>query len=101
MSEPTKQFIVSLTEALDHLGTTYGPFPSVDAAEAWLKKHGFLDDPEDFWVHRILELQPELPQDFIDDLAKDKKANEEHLQRQAGFAAKMQRLRNIQNGTSP
>lgn len=100
MSEPTKQFIVSLTEAFDHLDVTFGPFPSVDAAEAWLKKHGFLDEPDDFWTHRILKLQPELDQDFIDTLAADKKANEEHLQRQAVLAAKMQRLRNIQNGTS-
>ena len=81
MSEPTKQFIVSLNRTVDHLDTTYGPFPSVDAAEEWLKGHGFLDDPEDFWVHRILELQPELSQDFINDLAADKKANAELIQR--------------------
>jgi len=93
MSEPTKQYIVSLTEAFDPLDVTFGPFPSVDAAEAWLKGHGFLDDPEDFWVHRILELQPELPQDFIDDLAKDKKANVEVMQRRIEAEDRMERLK--------
>lgn len=81
MSEPTKQYIVSLTGTVLTLDITYGPFPSIVAAEAWLERHGFLDDPEDFWVHRILELQPELSQDFINDLAADKKANAELIQR--------------------
>jgi len=86
-------YIISLNRTVDHLDTTYGPFPSVDAAEAWLKGHGFLDDPEDFWVHRILELQPELPQDFIDGLAADKKANAELIQRRTEAEDRMERLK--------
>lgn len=76
-----KQFIVCLDRTVEHLDTTYGPFPSIDAAEEWLKGHGFHDEiPAGTWPF-ILELQPELDQDFIEGLAADKKANAELLQR--------------------
>ncbi len=96
MSEPTKQFIVCLDRTVDHLDTTYGPFDTIDEAEAWLVKRGFQDDAHQ-WTHRILELQPDLDQDFINSLAADKKANTEYLQRQADLAAKMQRLKDLQS----
>lgn len=88
----TKQYIVCLTSIIDPLDTTYGPFPTVDAAEAWLKKRGLTDDSD----LRILELQPDLDQDFIDGLAADKKANAEILRQQKELNDNMERLKDLQ-----
>ncbi len=69
MSKPTKQFVVCLSRNVDPLDSVYGPFPTFKLAEKWLQERGFEHEPEPFWEHRILELETDLPQDTLDEIA--------------------------------
>jgi len=60
-----KQFVVCLSRNVDPLDTVYGPFSTFASAEKWLQDRGFEEEPEPFWEHRILELEPELPLDTL------------------------------------
>ncbi len=74
--EPAVRYIICPTLGnLDPLDTTYGPFETIDDAEAWAKKHGMMDEPQLYWEFRILELKPTMDQDQLDEIAEFRKAN--------------------------
>lgn len=66
MTAENKQYVVCLDRNIGHMDPVYGPFPSVDAAETWLEKRGFKDEPELYWEWYVLELEADLNPKFFD-----------------------------------